>query len=222
LPLWSLIVEDALYACLALLFVFGMHRKVWVTLPILACLVVSSANITDAMTNYRLIQTPLAFFAGNLVYIFHNQVRRIPWWFPAAIVLASLMAWRHTGLFDISSSAGPVDLIERIAFPFVIASAIVLAITLPQIRWAIPDLSYGTYIWHGPIMMYLLANVAMARAMPWIITSSVLTLVAALLSWYLFEKRALRLKNVWFGYSQSAGSGRPNIASPTAGSKQAA
>jgi peptidoglycan/LPS O-acetylase OafA/YrhL len=174
------------------------------------------------VTNYRLIQTPVAFFAGNLVYIFRNQMRQVPWWVPAVIIAASLIAWRHTGLFDLSSEAGQVDLMERIAFPFVIASAIVLAITLPQIRWEIPDLSYGTYIWHGPIMMYLLVNVAMAPAVPWIIASSVLTLVAALLSWYLVEKRALRLKNLWFGFPQSAISGRPEIASPTAGSQQAA
>ena len=164
MPLWSLIVEDALYACLALLFVFGMHRKVWVTLPILACLIISSSRITDAMTDYRLFQTSIAFFTGNLVYIFHDRVRRIPWWIPAVAVAASLMGW--------------LDFTGRVGFPFLIASVIVLAITLPQIRWGIPDLSYGTYIWHGPLMMYLLANVAMARAMPWVITTSALTLGA--------------------------------------------
>jgi peptidoglycan/LPS O-acetylase OafA/YrhL len=185
-----------------------MHRKAWVTLPILACLIISSSRITDAMTDYRLFQTSIAFFTGNLVYIFHERVRKIPWWIPAAAVVASLMGW--------------LDFTGRVGFPFLIASVIVLAITLPQIRWEIPDLSYGTYIWHGPIMMYLLANVAMARAMPWVITTSALTLVAALLSWYLVEKCALRLKNVWLGRSQSAGSGQPNITSQTAGVQQAA
>jgi peptidoglycan/LPS O-acetylase OafA/YrhL len=208
LPLWSLIVEDALYASVALLFVFGMHRKIWVTLPIIAGLMVGATYVTDAMTDYRLFQTSIAFFTGNLVYIFHDRVRRIPWWIPAAGVAASLIGW--------------LDFTGRVGFPFLIASVIVLAITLPQIRWEIPDLSYGTYIWHGPIMMYLLANVAMARAMPWVVTTSVVTLIAALLSWYLVEKRALRLKNAWFGYSQAAGAGRPDVASPTTGSQRAA
>ncbi len=182
LPLWSLIVEDALYASLALLFVFNMHRKAWVTLPLLACLIIGSTYITDAMTDYRLFQTAIAFFTGNLVYIFHDRVRRIPWWVPAAAIAASLMGW--------------LNFMGHIGFPFLIANVIVLSITLPQIPWEIPDLSYGIYIWHGPIMMYLLANIAMARATPWIAVTSVLTLVVAAMSWYLVEKRALKFKNV--------------------------
>ena len=149
LPLWSLIVEDGLYACMALLFVFGAHRKFWATLPILACLVLYRMQMTDATADYRLLQTSIAFFAGNLVYIFHDQVRKIPWWIAAAAVVASVAGW--------------LDFMGQVGFPFLVASVIVLALTLPQIRWGIPDLSYGTYIWHGPIMMYLLANVAMAR-----------------------------------------------------------
>jgi peptidoglycan/LPS O-acetylase OafA/YrhL len=181
LPLWSLIVEDALYACIAMLFVVGLYRKVWVTLPILAALIFGATYIKDPMTEYRLFHTSIAFFTGNLVYIFHDQVRRIPWFVPAAVTAASL--------------TGYLDFLGRLGFPVLIGTVIVLAITLPQLSWRIPDLSYGIYIWHAPIMLALLGPFAMARAMPWIIVTSVLTLVAALMSWYLVEKRALRHKD---------------------------
>jgi peptidoglycan/LPS O-acetylase OafA/YrhL len=181
LPLWSLIVEDALYACMAVLFAVGLHRKAWVTLPIIAALIVADPHIKDVMTEYRLFQTSIAFFTGNLVYIFHDQVKRIHWFLPAAIVGASLL--------------GRLDFLGHAAFPVLIGSVIALAITLPQISWRIPDLSYGIYIWHAPIMLALLGPFAMARATPWIVVTSVLSFVAAMLSWYLVEKRALRHKD---------------------------
>jgi peptidoglycan/LPS O-acetylase OafA/YrhL len=35
----------------------------------------------------------------------------------------------------------------------------------------------------------------MARDTPWVVATCVLSVIAALLSWYLVEKRALRMKN---------------------------
>ena len=86
LPLWSLIVEDGLYACVVLLFVFGVHRKAWVTLPILAALVVTDRYITDLMVEYRFFHTSIAFFTGNLVFLFHDRLRNISWLWPALVV----------------------------------------------------------------------------------------------------------------------------------------
>jgi peptidoglycan/LPS O-acetylase OafA/YrhL len=208
LPLWSLIVEDVLYACMALLFVFGAHRKLWVTLPILACLIVGRCYATDVMTDYRLLRTSAAFFAGNLVYIFHDRVRRLPWWLAATAVVASLAGW--------------LDFIGKANSPFSVAAVIVLALTLPQIRWRIPDLSYGIYIWHGPVLLYLAVNVAMAPAMPFVVATSVITIAAALLSWYVVEKHALRLKNVWFGASRANQSVEPDTVSRLTASQRAA
>jgi peptidoglycan/LPS O-acetylase OafA/YrhL len=208
LPLWSLIVEDVLYACMALLFLFRAHRKLWVTLPILACLIIARRYAPNVITDYRLFRTSAAFFAGNLVYIFHDRVRRIPWWVAAAAVVASVAGW--------------LDFMGYAASPFAVAAVIVLALTPPQIRWRIPDLSYGIYIWHGPILMFLLVNAAMVPAMPFVITTCVITLAAALLSWYVVEKHALRLKNVWIGASRENQSGQPDAASRVAAAQRAA
>ncbi|MCC7476389.1 MAG: glycosyltransferase [Pirellulales bacterium] len=182
LPLWSLIVEDALYACMAVLFVFGVHRNFWLISGIVTALLVGGEQVSDYMTKYRLFDTSTAFFVGTLVYIFHERIRRLHWIIPGFGLLASLMGW--------------LDFAGRLGFPFLIACVIILAITLPQLKWKIPDLSYGAYIWHAPILLALLAPVGMARAMPWVVATCLLTLLASLGSWYLVEKRALRHKDM--------------------------
>jgi peptidoglycan/LPS O-acetylase OafA/YrhL len=181
LPLWSLIVEDALYACMAGLFVFGAHRSVWVTLPILAALLFGEQYVTDSMTKYRLFDTSIAFFTGNLIYILHSRVRNLSWIWPAVVVTACIAGW--------------VDILGAVEFPVLIGSVVVLAMTLPQIPGRIPDLSYGIYIWHAPILMALLNPVGMARDKYWVFATSALTVIAALCSWYLVEKKALSRKN---------------------------
>ena len=211
LPLWSLVVEDTLYACMALLFVFGAHRRIWVTLPILATLIVADTYITDPMTEYRLFHTSIAFFAGNLVYVAYSRLRTVSWPRPVLataaglVVAASLVGCmgRLGGLLaQIVSSLGAGSLIAnflgqlgRLDFPLLIAATIVLAMTLPQIKWRIPDLSYGIYIWHVPILLALLYPIGMARNSAWLVAISALTIFAALLSWYFVEKPALRFKN---------------------------
>jgi peptidoglycan/LPS O-acetylase OafA/YrhL len=180
LPLWSLIVEDALYACMALLFVCRAHDKYGATVLILAALLVGNMLVHDPVAEYRLFSTSIAFFTGHLVYIFQRTFRGIHWTWPAAGMTATLLSWLHF--------MGPLE------FPFLIACVIVLAMVLPQFRWRLPDVSYGTYIWHGPIMMALLSRGA-PRDWKWALSTILLTLMTALCSWYLVEKKALRLKD---------------------------
>ena len=51
------------------------------------------------------------------------------------------------------------------------AGVIVLAMTLPQIKFKIPDLSYGIYIWHAPILLALLWPIGMERNKSWLIAT---------------------------------------------------
>lgn len=190
LPLWSLIVEDGLYVAIAVLFLFGAHRKAWLTTAIIAALMTVQANVSDGDFDYRFLQTSIAFFVGNLAFILKAQLSRLHWAWPAAMLAASVAGW--------------LEPIGPFGFNAVIASVVVLAMTLPQIKWGIPDLSYSIYIWHAPIMLALLGPWAMPRDASWVTTTVVLTLLASTLSWYLVEKPALRLKD-W----PTAGRGKP-------------
>ena len=180
LPLWSLIVEDALYLVAALLFLANVHRRWKVPAATLAALLVIDAVVSDEVTRYRLLSTSIAFFAGMLVASFYDVLRRRSWAWPA---LGATAAVSHRLVFLGSAEA-----------PFLIACVLVVAITLPQVRWKPPDLSYGIYIWHAPIMLALLEG-GMTRGAVWLSAAAAATIGMAAASWYLVEKPALRLEN---------------------------
>lgn len=183
LPLWSLIVEDGLYAAIAVLFVLGFHRNLWVTVGILSALLALQANIQDETFDYRFLQTSIGFFLGSLAYILKDQLAKLHWTLPAVVLGAATVGWLSSlGLF---------------VFPITIGSFVVLAMTLPQAKWGIPDLSYAIYIWHAPIMLALLGPWAMPRDARWVLVTVTLTLIASAFSWYLVEKPALTYKNWW-------------------------
>lgn len=181
LPLWSLIVEDGLYAAIALLFVLGAHRKAWLTSAIIGGLLVARANIDDNVFEYRFLQTSIGFFVGNLAFILKDRLAKVHWAWPAAILGGAIAGW--------------LTFLGPLLFPLTMGCVVVLAMTLPQMKWGIPDLSYSIYIWHAPIMLALLGPWAMPRDASWVSATVVLTLIASTFSWYLVEKPALRLKD---------------------------
>lgn len=199
LPLWSLIVEDGLYAAIALLFVFGSHRTAWLTTAIIGVLLVAQARIDDHVFDYRFLQTSIGFFVGNLAFIWKDRLSKVHWAWPAVTLSAAVAGWL--------AFLGPL------VFPLIIGCVVVLAMTSPQIRWGIPDLSYAIYIWHAPIMLALLGPWAMPRDARWVTATVVLTLVASTLSWYVVEKPALQLKN-WRPGSQRDANERRSIETP--------
>src|SRR5262249_40571161 len=150
----------------------------------IAALLFSSSYITDYMTEYRLFHTSIAFFVGNLVYIYHAQLRKFRW---VALALSGLV-------FGVSLTSW-FEPLGRGVLPIQIGCVIVAAMTLPQIKWRIPDLSYAIYIWHAPILLALLWPVGMDRTYRWALATSTLTLLASLFSWYLVEKKALAFKD---------------------------
>ena len=181
LPLWSLIVEDGLYVALALLFVVKLHRNAWATTAIIGALMAARMFTTDAMFDYRFLQTSIAFFVGNLVFIWKDQLARLHWIVPAALLGPAIYGWHSA--------------VSNYVFPLLVGCTLVLVMRLPRARWGIPDLSYSVYIWHAPIMLALLGPWAMPRDASWMATTVALTLLAAVPSWYLVEKPALRLKD---------------------------
>jgi len=182
LPLWSLIVEDALYAIAAGLFVYSLHRSILVTATIIVFLAIANGYIQDPLAKYRFLQTSISFFTGNLINMYHARLRNIHWIWPALLVVACTFGW-----FD--------RLLGQISLPLFIGATIVLAMTLPQAKLLFADLSYGIYIWHAPIMIWLLDPLGMTRNATWVVVTLLITLGVALLSYYLVEKPSLRFKD---------------------------
>lgn len=225
--LWSLSVEEQFYLVWPLC-VFAMSRRgVLFTAAgaVVAAEVLRLVAILHGVSGiavYVLLPTRMdALAAGAMLAVCARWPEAWPTmcrWLsrlalPACLVLAVLFGRLH-GL----PNDGP--LVQLFGFPavIVIASTIVALAVGPELghqrrsRWAHPALrfvgrySYGMYLWHLPIVVFLSARVfpggrprlLFGTAAPWQLAFTLLvfaaTLAAALASWHLIELPFLRLK----------------------------
>ncbi|MDN6856454.1 acyltransferase [Pseudomonas sp. CAN2814] len=186
-PLWSLAWEEVAYLVLAGLWVIGAYKRpftIWalLALSLLICWVTLGI---DPHTRMILFLGP-AFFIGNLMYLYRDALLKIhpivPW-----IFFYIMLQWRFVP--DANLMGGAFLLMVQ-AFAVVWAGMAGARI----IPFKLPDLSYGVYIYHMPIILFLFTrfNITTLPSMLLLLAASVIPLCLA--SWYLVEKPALRLK----------------------------
>lgn len=184
--LWTIKIELILYLLVPLFaFLFDGKRR---CLSLVAVVVVSSFSVflrweadVSGVSSYDLlgkwISLAACFLAGVSVFLFRSELKRYKWF----LFVPSLPLLVMDGY--------PAELIR----PFAMGSAIYfLAFTLSPLNafGKIGDLSYGTYVFHGPI-------VNMTICMGWsvclgnFLLTFLVVLLAASLSWHLMEKRVL-------------------------------
>jgi peptidoglycan/LPS O-acetylase OafA/YrhL len=186
--LWSLKFEVACYAGTALLLAFASGRT---ALPIV--LWIASFLVSGALNGGRdesglfyyvgtMANLYRYFGAGVVCYVFRDRVvLRKDWaWIAAAISVAAVLT-----PFFLDAAA-----------IFVCYALLVFAYECPA--WfrnvtAKGDISYGTYVYAFPIQQMSLGVVGSS---PWLLTAMAmpLTFLAALASWLLVEKPALKRK----------------------------
>lgn len=174
--LWSLGYEEVFYAFLAILYLLGGYWRPWV----IWVLWLAGAAISfwsDGRGQFVSDRAHLvsAFFAGNLMYIYRDKLRLMGPWVPTGILLIALVA-KH---FWFRHSQGTV--FNLVLPPIYIWWAFAgLQIPLPK-RW--PDLSYGVYLWHLPVIWFLhLDTYFLFPHAVW--TLVLLALLAAAISWF--------------------------------------
>lgn len=186
--LWTLAWEFLCYVALMVLGLLGMQRRWWL-LP--AAFTVSVAlNVVSLMPELyfepvaRLGRFSIFFLAGALVA---QHARRIPanWAFGLAMTaMAVASAWVPGGIL--------------IQAPTVAIGLIVLG-GLFNPAWAElrNDISYGVYIYAFPIQQLLVvAGIVALDVFSFSLLALVLTIPLAVLSWFLLEKPALRLRKL--------------------------
>lgn len=188
-PLWSLAWEELAYFCLALLWMAGAYRNrisIWLLL-FASMFVVHEGSHLPGHTQIILFLGP-AFFIGNLMYLYRSTLLRvhpvIPW-----IV------------FVLVCFSGYIPGVDRIVAldPLAFQSFAVVWVGMAGFRaipFKFPDISYGLYIYHFPLVLFIVRH-ALATTyagMALYLVPSVLAI--SLLSWYLIEKPALDLKRV--------------------------
>jgi len=187
-PLWSLAWEELAYLGLAILWLFGAYKRpffIWILWFLSIGLVWFSAS---RLVHNQLIIIFLgpAFFRGNLMFIYRKYLLAVPSFVPW-IAFYIMLQWRfvpHAQLF------GGASLLLVQTFTVVwagMAGARILSLR-------IPDISYGVYIYHFPIIMFIVRKFNPISLSDLILLTSAALIPVSLASWYLVEKPILRLK----------------------------
>lgn len=188
-PLWSLSVEEVLYASLAVLFAFGVYATRLRAFSVLISLVILSVCLSRYFNSYQLrfYQVALCFICGSLLYLFRDKI----WWSTGGgfFCLGLSYVLRNLGLNEILYSS-------VIGLPVaygVVSIAFYSRPLFASFKEKVGDPCFGIYIYHYPI---LLSFYSLGVSGFWLLLCTlIVTLIAALLSWHLIEKRALMLKD---------------------------
>lgn len=196
--LWTLTTEILFYLCVpVIVWVEGRFRHIVWYLVAASFLVYAVGPMWWVTPIYRdksvydiLALTPIVwgwmFGIGILaVRHFHRIQRWLPWFPLAVLPLGALIALGDHGPL-LGASGNLLGLLYFIPY---IAVVMYLAFGIRVVRLE-TDLSYGVYIWHMPVINFLLVWGG-TRSL-WVAIG--LTVAMAALSWFVVEKPTLRLK----------------------------
>lgn len=187
--LWSLIFEIACYLAVAGLGVLGLAGRRWVS-PVILALATVGALLLPPLTfpgvwtiPQLAVRAAIMFAAGAVLYQWRDVI-------PArwSLVAVSLVIVAASGFLPDYRVVGALPLAYAV---------VVTGVLLKSERLTIrTDISYGVYIYASP-MQQLLAVAGLYTLNPFVFfgVSVAAVIPPALLSWFLVEKRALRLKS---------------------------
>jgi len=178
--LWSLMVEEILYASHAVLRI----GKIWKaeTIAVLIVLCVAGSFLPVRSEVMRLFQCAAAYSIGNLAYLNIAKVNSWKWQWLTLGAVVSIGAFLLTHTTPVMLTGSIFTILALRNMP---------QVPLPE-KW--PDLSYGIYIYHEPILIALKMKAGMVGN-PLIVYTMGIAFVVACLSWFLLESQALKFKN---------------------------
>jgi peptidoglycan/LPS O-acetylase OafA/YrhL len=186
-PLWSLAWEELAYLLLAILYSIGAYKRpIWIwSLWLISIVMVSFTLQYDPHIRIIFFLAP-AFFTGNLMYIYRGNLLGchsfIPW-----VVFYMMIQWRYV---PDSHLFGGASLLLFQAFAVVWAGMAGTKI----IPFNFPDISYGVYVYHFPIILFVTSIYQTNSLLKLGLIVSAILIPFSLISWYLIEKPALRFK----------------------------
>jgi peptidoglycan/LPS O-acetylase OafA/YrhL len=204
--LWSLPYEFLCYLMLGALALAGALKHRRITLLVSAAVGIVLVTVTsvpslNSQVDYlhnlfwmNLLQLVPIFLAGSLLYLYRKEVPDSGWLALgcAALLLTSLLLPLGNGLSSLTLTS------FNLAAPLLVYPLIWLGIHLPlQKVGARNDYSYGIYIYGFPVQQ-LLAMWGVYRWGYWSysILAVAMTVPFAVISWWVVEKHALRLKKI--------------------------
>jgi peptidoglycan/LPS O-acetylase OafA/YrhL len=203
--LWTIPVEISFYICVPLLYrLFAMTRRA--DLILLAIIVMSTtlANVLEPYSGKGIVRlltlspvTTIGMFCLGMLVQRHRN-RAIPFARRWALLLIPghvfVMVLGHFHMLPplLNSDSRFMGLINLAMLAGAVMAAAFCARSLAEKLLRRQDISYGLYLFHLPVANMLLANGF--TGMPCMLAAIVLSILAALLSWFFIEAPALRLK----------------------------
>jgi peptidoglycan/LPS O-acetylase OafA/YrhL len=186
-PLWSLAWEELAYALLAVLWTCGAYRRPWIIWSLLAAAFLG-VHLGKGLRPHdqMILMLAPAFFIGNLAYLHRRILLKtpslVPWAFLFAVICADSLPWfrdlvRLSPVAFQSFAVVWVGMAGACAAPF-----------------RFPDLSYGIYIFHMPLILYLVRSKLVTTTAEIALVLPLPLLAIAMLSWRFVEEPALRRK----------------------------
>ena len=198
--LWTIPVEIQFYVLLPLLATAKRIRWIWMFYAAIAAIIMlmtrhyaGRETIFHKLLFVSIFPYLFYFLVGVIVRLIYEKKPVI---FEGTCLLWGLayFVWVAVELqFNIEGSTGnQLNIISIILIGMLIVS---LAFSMPKVSLRVlrcNDISYGIYIYHGPILNLLLFNSIVSVPGFSLVMSG--TFLASLLSWRLIEKPALKLK----------------------------
>ena len=187
--LWSLFWEVLCYLAVAVLGVIGLATRRWIS-PLLLVLALVGALMLPPLTfpgvwtaPQLLARCALMFAAGAVIYHWRDVI-------PARWSLVAVSV-----VIVVAASMLLPDYRIVAALPLAYACIVTGALIHNKRLRLRTDLSYGLYIYAFPVQQLLaILGLTFLNPVVFFIVSTAATLPLAALSWFLVEKRAMRLK----------------------------
>jgi peptidoglycan/LPS O-acetylase OafA/YrhL len=179
--LWSLAWEELSYLMLAFLWFIGAYKKpilIWGALALTTVIAFSLSAYRSDPLSITLALLAQAFFVGNLAFLYRARLKVfglvLPWVFLIALLVSPPFPMR----------------------PLLQAAAIVLVgiSGYPLIRRKLPDISYGIYIYHIPILLFITEKLRITDILNASVILVVVLIPTCIASWFLIEQPCIRFK----------------------------
>ena len=204
--LWTLSYEFLCYLILLALAICGLLRRRMVVLMMTGSLLLAVAVITltptysahfNELQNLRimnLMKLASVFLVGSLIYLYRQRIPDSGW---LALGCASALV-ASLWLPNDGKSPDLAFTMSRYFAPLIAYPLLWLGAHLPfQKVGAKNDYSYGIYIYAYPVQwMLATAGLVALGYYPFMFLVMATTAIAAIASWWLIEKHALKLKGV--------------------------